>query len=63
LHRAVVVKELETLRVVVAAAKALAIQLRDRVVVQVPDRAVAEVVALVVVDVVHVSFQGHIRFA
>ena len=60
-------RELETLRVVVAVAKALAIQLRDRVrepvVVLVPDRAVAEGAALAVEDVVHVSFQGHIRFA
>jgi hypothetical protein len=44
---------------------AMQLQVRDRALVldPVPGRAAAAVVALVVVDVVHVSFQGHIRFA
>jgi hypothetical protein len=67
LHRVVVVRDLATLRAVVAGARALAMRLRGKVlelvVPLVRVRAAAEAVALAVEDVVHVCFRAHTRFA
>ena len=67
MHRVVVVRDLATLRAVVAGARALAMRLRGKVlelvVPLVRVRAAAEAVALAVEDVVHVCFRAHTRFA